>query len=293
MPFSFCRSLKSIRDHREKEIDALRWSFSERIKLFELSSDTKSAFVFIWSDRSRWISFSASHLIFVSSSISRTKTNKHIDSLRVRVQRCAHFLTFETRKRPKIVSFVVLVKKDEKIVGIGRSIGSTNRSENFAFRSFYRSADNERQLCRSITQTSNHSEDISFSLPTIRTSPKQKVTDRFRCFFRSNFNREKKISRKKSFSEFIHFTEHRKRNVVNSKRAARTSRRKFFSALQRRRRFPSVFFSEPFRQTERQNFNGSLPLISVMSCGYTLIESGGVRSQNAAHSLFKTFLVFS
>lgn len=30
-----------------------------------------------------------------------------------------------------------------------------------------------------------------------------------------------------------------------------------------------------------------------MSCGYTLIESGGVRSQNAGHSLFKTLLVFS
>ena len=30
-----------------------------------------------------------------------------------------------------------------------------------------------------------------------------------------------------------------------------------------------------------------------MSCGYALIESGGVRSQNAGHSLFKTLLVFS
>jgi len=30
-----------------------------------------------------------------------------------------------------------------------------------------------------------------------------------------------------------------------------------------------------------------------MSCGYTLIESGGVRSQNAGHSLFKTLLIFS
>jgi hypothetical protein len=30
-----------------------------------------------------------------------------------------------------------------------------------------------------------------------------------------------------------------------------------------------------------------------MSFGYTLIESGGVRSQNAGHSLFKTLLVFS
>jgi hypothetical protein len=31
----------------------------------------------------------------------------------------------------------------------------------------------------------------------------------------------------------------------------------------------------------------------VMSCGYTLIESGGVRSQNAGHSLFKTLLILS
>ena len=30
-----------------------------------------------------------------------------------------------------------------------------------------------------------------------------------------------------------------------------------------------------------------------MSCGYTLIESGGVRSQNAGHSLFKTLLILS
>ncbi|CAF1074355.1 unnamed protein product, partial [Didymodactylos carnosus] len=29
----------------------------------------------------------------------------------------------------------------------------------------------------------------------------------------------------------------------------------------------------------------------LMSCGYTLIESGGVRSQNAGHSLFKTLLI--
>ena len=33
--------------------------------------------------------------------------------------------------------------------------------------------------------------------------------------------------------------------------------------------------------------------ILVMSCGYTLIESGGVRSQNAGHSLFKTLLILS
>ena len=31
----------------------------------------------------------------------------------------------------------------------------------------------------------------------------------------------------------------------------------------------------------------------VMSCGYTLIESGGVRSQNAGHSVFKTLLILS
>ena len=31
----------------------------------------------------------------------------------------------------------------------------------------------------------------------------------------------------------------------------------------------------------------------VMSFGYTLIESGGVRSQNAGHSLFKTLLILS
>jgi len=31
----------------------------------------------------------------------------------------------------------------------------------------------------------------------------------------------------------------------------------------------------------------------VMSWGYTLIESGGVRSQNAGHSLFKTLLILS
>lgn len=30
-----------------------------------------------------------------------------------------------------------------------------------------------------------------------------------------------------------------------------------------------------------------------MSCGYTLIESGGVRSQNAGHSLFKSLLILS
>ena len=34
-------------------------------------------------------------------------------------------------------------------------------------------------------------------------------------------------------------------------------------------------------------------LLLVMSCGYTLIESGGVRSQNAGHSLFKTLVIFS
>ncbi|CAF1122303.1 unnamed protein product [Didymodactylos carnosus] len=31
--------------------------------------------------------------------------------------------------------------------------------------------------------------------------------------------------------------------------------------------------------------------VTIMSCGYTLIESGGVRSQNAGHSLFKTLLI--
>jgi hypothetical protein len=31
----------------------------------------------------------------------------------------------------------------------------------------------------------------------------------------------------------------------------------------------------------------------VMTFGYTLIESGGVRSQNAGHSLFKTLVIFS
>jgi Amt family ammonium transporter len=31
--------------------------------------------------------------------------------------------------------------------------------------------------------------------------------------------------------------------------------------------------------------------VFLMSCGYTLIESGGVRSQNAGHSLFKTLLI--
>jgi len=31
----------------------------------------------------------------------------------------------------------------------------------------------------------------------------------------------------------------------------------------------------------------------VMSFGYTLIESGGVRSQNAGHSLFKSLLILS
>ncbi|CAF2871350.1 unnamed protein product [Rotaria sp. Silwood2] len=36
-------------------------------------------------------------------------------------------------------------------------------------------------------------------------------------------------------------------------------------------------------------FNGVV--VFLMSCGYTLIESGGVRSQNAAHSLFKTLLI--
>lgn len=35
------------------------------------------------------------------------------------------------------------------------------------------------------------------------------------------------------------------------------------------------------------------PFVLVMSCGYTLIESGGVRSQNAGHSLFKTLVIFS
>ena len=37
----------------------------------------------------------------------------------------------------------------------------------------------------------------------------------------------------------------------------------------------------------------SASFVLVMSCGYTLIESGGVRSQNAGHSLFKTLLIFS
>ncbi|UJR33721.1 hypothetical protein I4U23_021149 [Adineta vaga] len=37
-------------------------------------------------------------------------------------------------------------------------------------------------------------------------------------------------------------------------------------------------------------FNGVV--IFLMSCGYTLIESGGVRSQNAGHSLFKTLVIF-
>ncbi|CAF0726961.1 unnamed protein product [Adineta steineri] len=37
-------------------------------------------------------------------------------------------------------------------------------------------------------------------------------------------------------------------------------------------------------------FNGVI--VFLMSCGYTLIESGGVRSQNAGHSLFKTLLIF-
>lgn len=36
-------------------------------------------------------------------------------------------------------------------------------------------------------------------------------------------------------------------------------------------------------------FNGVV--VFLMSCGYTLIESGGVRSQNAGHSLFKTLLI--
>ncbi|CAF0939761.1 unnamed protein product [Rotaria sordida] len=37
-------------------------------------------------------------------------------------------------------------------------------------------------------------------------------------------------------------------------------------------------------------FNGVV--VFLMSCGYTLIESGGVRSQNAGHTLFKTLLIF-
>lgn len=36
-------------------------------------------------------------------------------------------------------------------------------------------------------------------------------------------------------------------------------------------------------------FNGVV--VFLMSCGYTLIESGGVRSQNAGHSLFKSLLI--
>jgi hypothetical protein len=44
------------------------------------------------------------------------------------------------------------------------------------------------------------------------------------------------------------------------------------------------------------DFNEEICLFNfllVMSCGYTLIESGGVRSQNAGHSLFKTLLILS
>jgi hypothetical protein len=50
-----------------------------------------------------------------------------------------------------------------------------------------------------------------------------------------------------------------------------------------------------FRKIFLKKINNKIKFlyILVMSCGYTLIESGGVRSQNAGHSLFKTLLIFS
>lgn len=49
-------------------------------------------------------------------------------------------------------------------------------------------------------------------------------------------------------------------------------------------------FRKYFSRSRRKDF---LEFVLVMSCGYTLIESGGVRSQNAGHSLFKTLLILS
>jgi hypothetical protein len=48
-----------------------------------------------------------------------------------------------------------------------------------------------------------------------------------------------------------------------------------------------------FRKIFLKKINNKIKFlyILVMSCGYTLIESGGVRSQNAGHSLFKTLLI--
>jgi hypothetical protein len=46
-------------------------------------------------------------------------------------------------------------------------------------------------------------------------------------------------------------------------------------------------------KTKKIESEYSICYILVMSFGYTLIESGGVRSQNAGHSLFKTLLIFS
>jgi hypothetical protein len=57
--------------------------------------------------------------------------------------------------------------------------------------------------------------------------------------------------------------------------------------------FNSVVVFCKFINHEKKQSETTFFFCLVMSCGYTLIESGGVRSQNAGHSLFKTLLILS